>query len=891
MYNSQVYNSSYTNYSREHYLRYLYYKKKKESEIYKNRIKNNNLNINDLNKLRNRISNNILFKLNNSSKKMNTNANASTDKVNTDVNASTSKKVNINTLKSLNSNLINVYPNNKYIYYNSDENKYFDYINLKNFFYNFKTNKEITYNKYLNPKINLNFDKREKVVIINEWGYPPFGGGENWILDTCKVMNKKYQCFMLCFRNPKTNTDYKNYNIKYFDYVNIIQMKKDLVEILKLINYINPKLITHQGHGRVEYMRYANCLNIPFITGFCFWNDMIEFKDDTNFNMLKKDHELSNNYHSIINNSYSYCVSNFMNDILIKLGKKKLPVIESISNKDCYNNKYEFSKTRKYVSILNIHKDKGGSIVLELLKKLNKNIPLLLINTESHNKLLDDIKNAIKERNKTHNINIYYDSKVDNIKDIYNKTRIILTPSIVDETFCRVGYESMMNSIPVLSSKSGNLKYLLDGYADFLNKDNPQEWINKIESIYFNKKKLLTMSKRPKTINNPEDIYSKYMNFINNIETSKYTYNSKHIGIIVPWADQGLGIQGRELYISLEKLGFKPFVFSFKPYLSTKDNPLMQVNSEEWNYKNIIFSGNNREEITPEELIDFVYKYKISKILIPELCYDKIFNSVAFLKLCNIKVYGLVNIETTRISELSKHWLLDKILTNNNSSYKIMKNIFGDKTEYLNFGLSHPYFNDLKLKNINKDCFKFITFGGLNSLTRKNIKSTLSVFNYLEKKTKFLNWQLDVYIQGNELIDEKLVDTNRIKFHIGNMSYKEVIELYRQSDITIHIGDHEGLGLGFYESLSCYTPILSLNCYPNCEIIKDGINGWLINCKFENFTDNNEGIVKKGKINNNVYLQKVIQILHNKDQTISIIQNCDKYDNSDFLKRLKKILL
>ena len=123
------------------------------------------------------------------------------------------------------------------------------------------------------------------------------------------------------------------------------------------------------------------------------------------------------------------------------------------------------------------------------------------------------------------------------------------------------------------------------------------------------------------------------------------------------------------------------------------------------------------------------------------------------------------------------------------------------------------------------------------------------------------------------------------------MSYKEVIELYRQSDITIHIGDHEGLGLGFYESLSCYTPILSLNCYPNCEIIKDGINGWLINCKFENFTDNNEGIVKKGKINNNVYLQKVIQILHNKDQTISIIQNCDKYDNSDFLKRLKKILL
>ena len=86
------------------------------------------------------------------------------------------------------------------------------------------------------------------------------------------------------------------------------------------------------------------------------------------------------------------------------------------------------------------------------------------------------------------------------------------------------------------------------------------------------------------------------MNFIGEIESSKYSYNSKHIGVIIPWADQGLGIQGRELYISLEKLGFKPFIFSFKPYLSTKDNPLMQVDSKEWDYKNIIFSKHNREE-------------------------------------------------------------------------------------------------------------------------------------------------------------------------------------------------------------------------------------------------------------------------------------------------------
>ena len=116
------------------------------------------------------------------------------------------------------------------------------------------------------------------------------------------------------------------------------------------------------------------------------------------------------------------------------------------------------------------------------------------------------------------------------------------------------------------------------------------------------------------------------------------------------------GIQGRELYISLEKIGFTPYVFSFKPYLSTKKNKLMQLDKKEWKFKNIYYSENNRENIQNEELIEFIYRNKISKILIPELCYKNIFYSIGFLKLINVKVYGLINIETTRITELPDHY-------------------------------------------------------------------------------------------------------------------------------------------------------------------------------------------------------------------------------------------
>ena len=73
------------------------------------------------------------------------------------------------------------------------------------------------------------------------------------------------------------------------------------------------------------------------------------------------------------------------------------------------------------------------------------------------------------------------------------------------------------------------------------------------------------------------------------------------------------------------------------------------------------------KNISNEELMEFVFNTQISKLLIPELCYSPIFKTLAFLKMMKVKLFGLVNIETTRIDELTDHLILDKILTNNNS--------------------------------------------------------------------------------------------------------------------------------------------------------------------------------------------------------------------------------
>ena len=61
---------------------------------------------------------------------------------------------------------------------------------------------------------------------------------------------------------------------------------------------------------------------------------------------------------------------------------------------------------------------------------------------------------------------------------IYKQTKILLIGSLVDETFCRVAYEGLINKIPIISTNNGNLKYLLNGYADFVD-ESVNNWIKK----------------------------------------------------------------------------------------------------------------------------------------------------------------------------------------------------------------------------------------------------------------------------------------------------------------------------------------------------------------------------------------------------------------------------
>jgi len=297
---------------------------------------------------------------------------------------------------------------------------------------------------------------------------------------------------LICFSDPFKNYYFDKINFIDLTYVKIIQCPKDLITIIKFIKLIDPDLINHQGINRLFFMKLSNLLEIPFLTGFCFWQNILKFNSDNiNVGMLNNPNiEKTDEFEYILNNSYCYVSSNFVNDIIYKLYNINLDIIETISLEEDYIINSDFND-KYYVTLINCHNNKGGYLIKYLCENLDYNIPLKFVYTENDPTItIEYIENIIKKRNCINNINVLIPNKI-NIKDIYNDTRIILIPSLCEETFCRVGYEAMMNNIPILSTKNGNLKYLLKDYAIFIEDLDFELWKNNIENIYYNEKEII----------------------------------------------------------------------------------------------------------------------------------------------------------------------------------------------------------------------------------------------------------------------------------------------------------------------------------------------------------------------------------------------------------------
>ena len=791
------------------------------------------------------------------------------------------------------------YNKNENLFFNLDiyNHNYLDINNYKIYKNSYIINNKVLLDKYfnINTSINIDFNKK-RIVTLSQWGYPPFGGGENWLLNLSKIFNEfKYDVYLICFSNGFNGTNFNKTEVIDLSYVKIIQMEYNLYEIIKILKYINPSIINHQGIKRIEFMKIANVLDTPFISGYCFWNNIIK-QTYSNIKILdNKLIEKDNSFEYINKYSYVYAASNFVNDVIEKYFQKKINVIETISLKDDYHIQIN-NKKNKYVCLLNCHHNKGGFLITDLINDLDIKIPLLFVYTEYDTNLeLSEIKNLIDKRNNKNNINLLFEEK-QNPKEIYEKTKLMLIPSLCDETFCRVAYESKMNNIPIISTSNGNLKYLLKNYALFIDSNKPDDWIRNIENMY--SKINLQKNNSMHIINSYENKIKKDINdILNNSSLCKYKKNDKNIAILAPWADQGLGIQARSYYNSLKNIDYNVHIFSFKPYHGNEFNNFLQHDKKEWDYENIYYSPNFRENIDPFEILNFIHDNHISKLILIEASFEQIFKLMSLLKLINIKIYIVINIECVKISEINNHLLFDKILCNNFNSYFIMNNIFNKNVHYLGFHLEYKFFytyqkllfKDLnKFNKIEKRKIKFVCSGGLNSISRKNIDVIFDSFLEILQESSDLNIELNILIQSIECPSNLKIDNPFINKQIKYLSYTENLECIGKNDIFIHCGGQEGLGLGFYEALYLGLPIITLDWSPNNEIVKNNYNGWLLDINVDKVYENTECLINRALINKEGFKKIIKEVINNRENTIHIINNTIQ-NRFQFIKKNKNL--
>lgn len=730
-----------------------------------------------------------------------------------------------------------------------------------------------------------------KIYLITTYWTYPFGGGEEFMYDTMEWASKLgMKCYWIAFANSK-NEIFKETDIIYHDYGTIIHLPDGLnIQTLKNWLYIlKPDIVHHQGSFREKFFMVCEELRIEFLTGYHFWTGgIILDPEKKNIEIIKnkKYHKTDPEFEFLKKKDFItfYCASDYVQDCFKEVTNTHIPdiIYASSSIKRYKIHNLEPIKS-KYVMMINIHVHKGGDVFYYLLQNC-PNIHLACVQTEHNSEELDDkIKKLIEERNKDKNkAECLFLNRTRDVKKIYTKSKIMICISKVDETFQRVINESMMNGIPVLTTNRGNIKYLMEGsISEPIHPTNKDEFKKQIEKLYFDEQyyKKYAKSMSDAFEHHSEDVAKKqFEKTIKNVlEKSK----ENSVGIFSPWCDQGLGIQSRNYYKILQNNNFNVSVFGLKPYNADTCKDL-QRNPEEWNLKNIYYSKNTRETVKDKELKEFVIKYNVGKMLIPETCWNRIFEIAKYLREINVKVYAIPNIEIVRKDEIFKHNYFHKILANNHLCESIMSRSLNIPVEYIGYGVDGI---ESKQKIFSNE-IKFLFIGGMNAFSRKHVLDICEAFTIAYQRNK--NIKLTITIQMTNLLELELKtkienylkhpSINAIQKHI---SYSDIINLYYDNHVSIQVSKHEGLGLGFYEGVSTGTPIITLDTAPHNEIIQDGVNGWIIDCYYKDMVDNKDPLFGSAYFDPKDLANKILEV-SNKETIENMITSL----KNDYKERL-----
>lgn len=145
-----------------------------------------------------------------------------------------------------------------------------------------------------------------------------------------------------------------------------------------------------------------------------------------------------------------------------------------------YRNKFKLKDEKVLLQIGRLSNEKNQTFSIKLLKQLKKkngNYKLVIVgNGKTKQQLEQDIKNMNLQND------VIFLEKRDDINNLMSMSDILLFPSLY-EGFGMVAIEAQANSLYVLASENIVKEVKITNRIDFLNLDNTQAWIEKVEDI------------------------------------------------------------------------------------------------------------------------------------------------------------------------------------------------------------------------------------------------------------------------------------------------------------------------------------------------------------------------------------------------------------------------
>jgi len=707
----------------------------------------------------------------------------------------------------------------------------------------------------------------EKVVpvylIPTHLGYP-MGGGESFMHQTCRILSEfAVKCVWVSFMDPKTGW-YTQDSVTLTPYYIDVRYAggRCREDMQRAIDIYCPDLVHAQGGTNDAAMEIAEQSRCTTMIGYHFWSGLIELGQTGNRHIIENLSEHSLRPAPIKQSAliWKYVASEFMQDVYARLGgTESLNTIHPISDNAQFLVKRDSYGI--YVLQVNVTPLKGGNIFLDSVRALGDEIPFMGIHSEPvPSNFLTQLTAEIT-RHPLCKLSSY-----GNVREFYQAARLVIVPTLVDETFCRVAFEAAMNGIPVLSTANGFLPSMLGDTGIYLPEDSAK-WITTIRGLYHDvsRLKLIGTNQRSRL----QSMFgSDFRGFIQSAMRLIDNSATRNVGVFTAWGDQGLGNLSHTHTKLLRRVGYKVHIFSFQPYAVIGKSLVRQSNPDDWsvpaNADSIFYSFNHREEVTVHELAQFILVNDIHTLIVPEICWkpnwERLFDlqiQVTKLTICSIPMIEIVIKE-----EISNHNRLSSTLFCTRSAEKVLNESGVNNGIFLGhgFGLPLPLARvaEKRSRLAKRSKIRFLHVAGHNPKIRKNTKQVIEAF------AQALTLRDDIELTVTSMDPVSTYYPGELPSCITildrSLSRDEILNLYEEHDVSIQVSSHEGLGLGFYESISRSTPVLSLDSPPHNEIVLEGETGWLIPASNTPVADNERAVVEAWRFNTTDLTSRIVSL-------------------------------